>query len=223
MTEQLLTANVASNLYWLGRYLERIESSIIEIQYAFDMIIDRDKNVGKKLYKKFGIDIKYKNANDFLCEAIFGEHEANLYTLCSYIKENAIICRSYIDFNAFGSIVDLSDKLKSYNNDTKCDIDFAFTEQLSSNISEIWGEMTRKQERNTSDYFLRLGTLVEKVDFHLRLKRDKTFSLVIMDEIDSIVSKLNPDAEFEPHNERESYDTILKSINGKIEKLIIED
>lgn len=44
-----------------------------------------------------------------------------------------------------------------------------------------------------------------------------------MDEIDSIVLRLNPEAEFVAHDERESYDTILNSINGKINKIIVED
>ena len=42
--EQLLTANVANNLYWFGRYLERVESTLIEVVYHFDRIIDIDKN-----------------------------------------------------------------------------------------------------------------------------------------------------------------------------------
>lgn len=49
--EQLLTANVANNIYWLGRYLERIESTLMEIVNAFDEIIDVDKSAGKKLLK----------------------------------------------------------------------------------------------------------------------------------------------------------------------------
>lgn len=218
--EQLLTANVANGLYWLGRYLERIESTLNEIIITFDDIIDVDKTSGKKLFKRLEIDIKYKNANDFLSQAVFGDHEANIYTLISYIRENAIICRAYLDLNAFGSIIEFSETLKQANNDNFV-IDCSFVEKMSSRVSEIWGELTRKQERNTSDYFIRLGKLVEKVDFHLRLKRDKSFSLVIMDEIDIIVSRLNPEAQFVVHGERESYDTILNSINSKIDKIIV--
>ena len=43
---QLLTANVATNLYWLGRYLERIELTLFEINKAYDKIIDVDKECG---------------------------------------------------------------------------------------------------------------------------------------------------------------------------------
>ena len=54
---QYLTANVATNMYWLGRYLERIESSLYEINKAYDQVIDVDKDAGVKLYKKFDIDL----------------------------------------------------------------------------------------------------------------------------------------------------------------------
>lgn len=220
--EQLLTANIANHLYWLGRYLERVEVTLMEIVDTFDEIIDVDKSAGKRLYKRLDVDIKYKNANEFLYEAVLGEHEANIHTMLGYVRENAIVSRAYIDLNAFGSIVELHDVLKQASNDHLA-IDCAFLENLSSWVSEIWGELSRKQERNISDYFIRLGKLVEKVDVHLRLKRDKNFSLVIMDEIDSIVLRLNPDAEFVPHGQRESYETIINSINAKIDKIIVDE
>lgn len=162
--EQLLTANVASNLYWLGRYLERMESTLMEIIPAFDNIIDVDKASGKKLYKRFEIDIKYKNANSFLDAAVFGEHDANIYTLISYVRENAIISRSYIDANAFGSIIELSDTLKQANNDNFV-IDCSFVEKISSRVSEVWGELTRKQKEIQAIILLDLENLLKKLIF----------------------------------------------------------
>lgn len=219
--EQLLTANVATNLYWFGRYLERIEATLIEVVYHFDKIIDIDKDSGKDFYKKLGIDIEYESAKDFLNIAVFGEHNSNLYSLISYAKENAIISRSNMDTEAFGSVVELANLLKHANH-TSFNIDCRFIDYVLSLISEIWGELTRRQKRNTSDYFIRLGKLVEKVDFHLRQQKDKEFSLVVMEEIDKIVKILAPDAKFKPHDENESYDEILNSINAKINKIIVE-
>lgn len=219
--EQLLTANVATNLYWFGRYLERIEATLIEIVYHFDKIIDIDKDSGKKYYEKLGIDLEYKNAKDFLNVAIFGDHSSNLHTLISFAKENAIISRSNMDTEAFGSVIELADLLK-HSSHTSFQIDCRFIDYVMSLISEIWGELTRRQKRNNSDYFIRLGKLVEKVDFHLRLEKEKEFSLVVMDEIDKIVKILAPNAQFKPHDENDTYEEILNSINAKINKIIIE-
>ncbi len=169
--EQLLTANVATNLYWFGRYLERIEATLIEVVIAFDEVIDTDKNKGKDFYKKLDIDIEYETSKEFLKAGICGNHNANLSVLMGYARENAIISRSVMDTEAFGSVIELSNLLKHSCNNT-FDLDYEFIDKVQSLISEIWGELTRKQHRNTSDYFIRLGKLVEKVDFHLRLEKE---------------------------------------------------
>ena len=218
--EQLLTGNVATNLYWFGRYLERIESILLEVVPAFDTIIDIDKDYGKKLYQKLEIEIDYESPKEFLKVALFSDHPANINTLMECARENAIICRSNMDTEAFGTVIELSDFIKQGS--VHFQVDSNFIDTILSLISEIWGELTRKEKRNTSDYFIRLGKLVEKVDSHLILERNKNFSLIVMDEIDTIASILSPDAEFKPHDENDSYEVILNSINGKINKIIIE-
>ena len=218
--EQLLTGNVATNLYWFGRYLERIESILLEVVPAFDTIIDIDKDYGKKLYQKLEIEIDYESPKEFLKVALFSDHVANINTLMEFVRENAIICRADMYTSAFGSVMELADLIKKEKNTSQ--VEFKFIDKVLALISEIWGELTRREKRNTSDYFIRLGKLVEKVDSHLILERNKNFSLIVMDEIDTIASILSPDAEFKPHDENDSYEVILNSINGKINKIIIE-
>ena len=218
--EQLLTGNVATNLYWFGRYLERIESILLEVVPAFDTIIDIDKDYGKKLYQKLEIEIDYESPKEFLKVALFSDHVANINTLMEFVRENAIMCRADMYTSAFGSVMELADLIKKEKNTSQ--VEFRFIDKVLAIISEIWGELTRREKRNTSDYFIRLGKLVEKVDSHLILERNKNFSLIVMDEIDTIASILSPDAEFKPHDENDSYEVILNSINGKINKIIIE-
>lgn len=218
---QILTANVANSLYWLGRYLERVEATLLEINKSYDAIIDVDFTCGKELYGKLGIDLEYKNASDFLEKSIFGEHEANLLNLLEYARENAIISRSYIELDAFGLIIQLHDYFKDVHATKSVSVDFRFMDEALSLISEIWGELTRKQNRNVNDYFLALGKNVEKVDFHLRIGKAKEYAIVVMDEIDSIVKILAPNAVFTAiHNSGEDTEVILKSINNKINKIV---
>ena len=218
--EQLLTTNVAWNLYWLGRYLERIESSLLELESVFDTIIDVDKDAGVKFYQQFGITLSYDNASDFLDEAIFGEHLGNLAMMSEYVRENAIICRSQIDTAAFGEVIELYELFQRAANEVR-HTDFRFIDRALSLISEIWGNLTRRQNRQQSDYFIRLGKLVEKVDYHLCIGRDKEFALTLMDEIDLIVEKLAPNAEFSDHTESD-LTRVRASINAKINKIIVD-
>ena len=218
--EQLITANVATNLYWFGRYLERIEATLLEIITASDKVIDTDKQAGVKLFKKLEMDIEYKDTKDFLNIAIFGNHDSNINNLMECARENAIISRADMYTEAFGSVIELSDLIRRGSHLPQ--VDCSFLDEVLSLISAIWGKLTRRQKRDTSDYFIRLGKLVEKVDFHLRLERNKMFSLVVMEEIDKIVKILAPDAVFKPHDEKDSYEVILNSINAKINKIIVE-
>lgn len=217
--QEILTANAASNLYWLGRHLKRVESFLLEIDKVYDTVIDVDFDAGVHLGKQLGITLHYQNASDFLHQAVLADHTLNCKSLMSYAKENAIISRSFINLDAFGSIIQL-DKLFLDAVEQNRTIDYIFIDEVLSLISEIWGELTRKQQRYLKDYFLLLGKNVEKVDFHLRTGKSNEYAMIIMEEIDTTVSILAPDANFTPHDASEKPLVILESINNKINKII---
>ena len=221
--EQLLTANVATNLYWLGRYIERVEETLLEISSAYDKIIDVDKNAGAELYKQFDIDIKYDNALNFLNEAILGEHNANLADIMGYARENAIICRSQIAADVFGEIIELHGLFQSVSK-SALEIDYKFIDQAQSLISEIWGGVSKREHRKYSDYFIRLGQLVEEGDLNLRLNRNDELTPILIDEIDTIIQILAPDAKLEElaFYAKQDKDEIINMINNKIEKVVVE-
>ena len=218
---QIMTANVATNIYWLGRYLERVESTLLEINNTYDSIIDVDFDAGKTLYSNLGIELSYESASDFIHEAILGDHDANLKQLLDFIRENAIISRSYIDLDAFGSVIQLHDLFVTIASSEE-KVDFAFIDDALSLISEIWGEFTRNETRNVDDYFLKLGKYVEKVDFHLRVGKNKEYAIRMKDEIDEIVYVLAPRARVKPYRIHDSVEKILEIINSKLALIVTE-
>ncbi|CAA6809238.1 MAG: Kinase [uncultured Sulfurovum sp.] len=205
--KQLLTANVATNLYWLGRYIERIELTLFEINKAYDKIIDVDKNAGVKLYQKFNIELKYTGVLDFLDKAIKGEHAANLANLMVYARENTIIARPYIDSSTFGEIIELHTLFQKISNSTE-NIDYKDIDTALSLISEIWGAHEKRGHRKCSDYFFKLGKLIEEVDFRLRFDKNEETTKHIIDDIYTIFKILDP-------NFDEKIDTLQKQSQNK--------
>lgn len=218
---QLLTANVATNLYWLGRYLERIELTLYEINKAYDKIIDVDKNAGVILYRKFGIELEYSGAIDFLSQAIRGDHPANLADIIVNARENAIIGRSNIDASAFGEIIDLHALFHKISKSSLI-IDYNDIDTALSLISEIWGAHEKIGHRKCSDYFMKLGKLIEEVDFRLRFDKDQEMTGKILEEIHTVFKILDPELDMKIEDIKGDGD-IMKDLYEKVDELIVND
>ena len=223
MTEQLVTANVATNLYWLGRNLERAKQTLYKISKTYDLIIDVDKYAGVKLYRTFDIELKYDNSVDFLKQAILGEHSANILETTANARESAIISRHRIDSEAFGEIIELHALFDSLIK-SDIEIDYKLIDHAHSLISEIWGALAKREHTKKSDLFIRMGKLVEEADFRLRFDKDEAITMTVIDEIDAIVKTLSEDEEPTAQTQSQSSDEtdLITVVNTKINQVIVE-
>lgn len=220
---QLLSADVATNLYWLGRYVARIEVMLLQIIAAYDKIIDVDKGAGVELYRKIGVDLEYSNAMDFFHKALFGNHMANLSRTMEYVRENAIVGRNYINVDAFGEIISLSKLLRESSNGNGR-IDYTLIDTLLSLISEIWGQLLKVKLRKKSDYFIRLGKLVEETDFHFRFRGDRALAATVVNDINIIIAILSDEKDADSAKIEkwyENHENAMDVIHKKIEEIII--
>ncbi len=218
--ENYITANVANNLYWFGRHIQRVEVMLHEILFTYDKIIDIDKEAGVKLYEKVGVELSYKNAMDFFQQAVFGKHGANLDTLMESARENAIISRNYINADAFGEIIELRAMFKAASACKEC-IDYKFIDTALSLISEIWGQLQKKKFKRNSDYFMKLGKLVEEADFHFRFGKRKHLAMAIIDDINIIIDILNEAGQTQTSCQYSQDEEIMNNIHERINAMMV--
>lgn len=221
--EQLVTANVATNLYWLGRNLKRANETLHMISKAYDEIIDVDIDAGTKLYKAFDIELKYDGAVDFLQQAVLGEHSANILEITANARESAIISRHRLDSDAFGEIIELHALFDSLTK-TDTEIDYKLIDHAHSLISEIWGTFSKREHINKSDLFIRMGKLVEEADLRLRLNKDEVITNTVIEEIDAIVKVLSEDEEEsakQTQSQSSEESNLISVVNTKINQVII--
>ncbi|MEN8302891.1 MAG: alpha-E domain-containing protein [Campylobacterota bacterium] len=221
--DQLVTANVATNLYWLGRNLKRANQTLHMISKAYDEIIDVDRDAGVKLYKAFNIELEYDSAVGFLQEAILGEHSANILEITANARESAIISRHRLDSDAFGEIIELHALFDSITKG-EIEIDYKHIDHAHSLISEIWGTFSKREHINKSDLFIRMGKLVEEADLRLRFNKDAAITETVIEEIDALVEVLSEDEEPVKQTQSQSNQEgdLISAVNTKINQVIIE-
>jgi len=223
--EKYVTGNVATNLYWLGRYLERTATTLCEINIAYDEIIDIDKDAGVKLYDKYDVELEYSNAYGFLQAAVFGDHNSNILNILTYARENAIICRHLLNSDAFGEIIELHGLfLNAYNN--KQEIDYKLIDHAQSLIGEIWYASSMRERQAISDSFFKLGKVVEEADYRIRFHNGEGEEIIdsLYKKIDAITAFLLSDHDAAPEPLKEvmtTQDERLTELNQKIDKIII--
>ena len=224
--DQLVTANVATNLYWLGRNIERAKNTLYKISKAYDLIIDVDRDAGAKLYENFDIKLEYSNSVNFLQQAIMGDHSSNILEVMTNARESAIICRHRIDSEAFGEIIELHALFDTLTKtDIQIEIDYKLIDQAHSLISEIYGALAKREHINKSDLFIRMGKLVEEADFRLRFNKDEVTTATVIEEIDAIVNTLSEDEEpaaKQTQTQSSDESDLITAVNTKINRVIVE-
>jgi hypothetical protein len=88
----------------------------------------------------------------------------------------------------------------------------------------MWGEISKTEYKRISDYFLRLGQLVEKADFNFRFDEDKETGIVIIEEINKILQSLDEDGTVkteQTQSQELDYEVIINDIHKRIESLIV--
>ena len=217
--EQLLTTNIAVNLYWFGRHMERVEVTLVDILELFDVVIDTDKEAGRRYFDRLGVALEYEDASQFLDNAIFGDHPGNLADIMRNARENAIICRSQIAADAFGETIKLY-QIFDHASKSAVYVDYRFVDEALSLLNEIRGILSRGLVRRKSDHFIRLGRLVEKVDLYLRHGQDGEESAKYLNNILTTAQEINPEIGLAISVEDEEAN--LDAINTLIDRLVVE-
>jgi uncharacterized alpha-E superfamily protein len=162
-----LSTRMADSLVWLGRYQQRLETLGKETLLCFDEVIDKNPASGQQLFQKLGVELSYTCASDFLHQACYGQHAANLLSLSQQARENAIIIRDVLSDSLFGSVNSLYHSLEAQANNAQLDA-YQLT-QLLTEIEYFWGRLSTRLVKNRATQFILFGQLIELIDLKMRL------------------------------------------------------
>lgn len=156
-----------NNLFWLGRYVERVFTTL----NSFFKYADRFIEGGQAAYEKYLSDISvpdiYKNSEDFFDRYVFDKSDPNsILSNLDRALGNGIVLRDEIKTPSLSYLQLAMDRFTSCKGTTKIRYDML---PVRDALYAFWGSIDNNMTNYEALRIIHLGKAVERVDMYLRL------------------------------------------------------
>ena len=156
-------------LYWLGRYTERVFTTIKSLERLYDKIIDRDPKHYIKYLECFGLSDNFGSAEKFLQSFIFGRE--NCYSAAYSLErayDNGIVLREEISTEALAYLQLAMDRLENADS-SKSGLVVSLL-PVEDTIFSFWGCIYDYVYDEEIKNIILCGKAVERLELCVRLK-----------------------------------------------------
>lgn len=162
-----ITLEKSNNLYWLGRYIERVFTSIINYQRLFDQMIDGNLEIYKEYCQCLEIEDKYFNDAHFITSYLFDKSNSDsIVSNLSRAYDNAVILRDEISTESL-SYIQLS--INVFERMEFSDAPILDLQKVQDNLYAFWGSIEETVKEGSRN-IIKCGKYAERVDLYYRLR-----------------------------------------------------
>lgn len=157
-------------LYWLGRYSERVYTTIRFFADKFDSMIDLDTNEYEDFCKRQEIPNIYTSKEDFSERYCFDENDPNsIYSNLMRAYDNAIVLREEIGSETLAYI-----QLAVYamNKAKLSGAPLIQLQRVMDNIVAFWGIADDSIDGEYVRNIIKVGKRIERIDLYARMHMD---------------------------------------------------
>ncbi|MDD6412823.1 MAG: alpha-E domain-containing protein [Blautia sp.] len=167
----IISVEQASRLYWLGRYTERVYSTIRMFFKSYDRMIDTDDNCYKEFCASVDIPDIYESKEDFLKRYPFDEtNPDSIISNLNRAYDNAIVLRENISTEALSYIqLAIYEMCKAKESSSPL---FELQHVLDE-ILAFWGNIDDRIDSEEIRNIIKAGKRIERVDLYARLGAEK--------------------------------------------------
>lgn len=170
-----------NNLFWLGRYTERVFITLNSFFKYADKIIEK----GDEFYKKYLADISvpniYRDSADFFDRYVFDENDPNsIYSNLERALGNGIVLREEIKTPSLSYLQMAADKFRACRGTDKIRYDML---PVRDAIYAFWGSVDNNMTDTDALRIIHLGKSLEQVDMLLRLSLPAEETLTALDNL----------------------------------------
>jgi len=166
----IISVENTDRLYWLGRYTERVYSTIGGYSKNFDSMIDMNLDSYETFCEEIDIPNIYENKDDFLRRYCYDSEDPNsIYSNLMRAYDNAVVLREEIGSEPLAYI-----QLAVYamNKAKASEAPLIELQKVIDNILAFWGIADDLIENDNVRNIIKVGKRVERIDLYARIGAD---------------------------------------------------
>ena len=168
----IISVEQVDHLYWLGRYTERVYTTLKIYSESFDRMIDESEDSYQKYCESLDIPNIYESKEDFLRRYPFDiSVPDSIISNLNRAYDNAIVLRETIGSDAL-SYIQLS--IYAMNNASKSDAPLIDLQQIMDDLLSFWGLIDDQIDSEQIRNIIKAGKRIERIDLYARLEVDKS-------------------------------------------------
>ncbi|MDO4460629.1 MAG: alpha-E domain-containing protein [Clostridia bacterium] len=167
----IISVEQVDHLYWLGRYTERVYTTLKIFERSFDRMIDEGENLHNTFCEALDIPNIYESDEDFLSRYPFDETIADsIISNLNRAYDNAIVLRETIGSEAL-SYVQLA--IYSMTNAKNSVSPLIELQQITDDLLAFWGIVDDWIDSEQTRNIIKAGKRIERIDLYTRLELDR--------------------------------------------------
>lgn len=161
-----VTLGKLDNLYWLGRYTERVYQSIEMYMQTYDRLIDQDAQFYKSECERMGIADTFRDSRDFAWKIAFDEtNPLSIISNLTRAYDNAMIMRDEISSEAL-SYIHLA--VAEIRRAAESEAPILELQNIVDMIYAFWGSLDDRVDNESARNTVKIGKRIERLDILLR-------------------------------------------------------
>ncbi len=167
----IISVEQVDHLYWLGRYTERVYTTLKMFAQSFDKMIDSPDDVYPEYCDALDIPNIYESKEDFLARYPFDASIADsIISNLNRAYDNAIVLRETIGSDAL-SYIQLS--IYAMNKAAGSESPLIELQQIMDDLLSFWGIVDDQIDIEQIRNIIKAGKRIERIDLYARLEIDK--------------------------------------------------
>ena len=167
----IISVEQVDHLYWLGRYTERVYTTLKIYSESFDRMIDESEDSYQKYCDSLDIPNIYESKEDFLKRYPFDiSVPDSIISNLNRAYDNAIVLRETIGSEAL-SYIQLS--IYAMNNASVSDAPLIDLQKIMDDLLSFWGLVDDQIDSDQIRNIIKAGKRIERIDLYARLEVEK--------------------------------------------------